>query len=402
MQKPPNPGLLVILILGALSAFAPLSIDMYLPSLPSLTRELNTSAAVAQLTLTACLVGLALGQITVGPISDLFGRRKPLLTGVAIFTVSSLLCAVVPWAWALVVLRFVQGASGAAGIVSANATVRDFYEGQDAARFFSRLMLVSGAAPVLAPVFGGQLLRITSWRGVFIVLATIGLALFIAASTLLHETLPAERRRTGGLATTGRSFKALLTDPGFIGYAIPSGLVMSAMFAYISGSPFVLQNIYGVSPQTFSLLFAVNSVGIVAAGQVSGQLIGRVRPERVMVTGLALVTLGGISLLTATIWHLGLGQVLASLFVVVSSLGLIGPNAMALAQANHPYDAGSASGLMGVANFMLGATIAPLVGIAGPQNALPMAILIPLLGASALAVFGSFGAVRGRRAMLAP
>ncbi|HEX6478943.1 MAG TPA: Bcr/CflA family multidrug efflux MFS transporter [Ktedonobacteraceae bacterium] len=377
----------LVLILGSLSAFGPLSIDMYLPSLPSLSRDLGASASAAQLTLSACLLGLALGQVIAGPLSDTLGRRRPLLVGLVAYVLASLLCVVAPSISLLIGLRLVQGMAGAAGIVIARAIVRDKYSGIAAARFFSILMLVSGIAPIAAPIIGGLLLRFTSWRGVFIILAILVTLMLLAVITGLGETLPPEQRQSGELRTTLATFRRLLTDRLFVGYALSCGLSFAAMFSYISGSPFVIQDIYGLSPQAFSLIFGTNALGIALVGQVSGRLVGRVSPRRLLAGALTAVALGGVALLVVVIAHVGLLGILPTLFVVVASQGMVFPNATALALADHPHTAGSASALLGVLQFALGATLAPLVGVAGPTTALPMAIVIAFLGVSALTTF---------------
>jgi DHA1 family bicyclomycin/chloramphenicol resistance-like MFS transporter len=246
----------LIFILGALTGIGPLSIDMYLPALPHLTHDLSAGASLVQLTLTSCLVGLAAGQVVAGPISDMWGRRRPLIAGVALYTIASLLCTVATTVQLLIGLRFVQGAAGAAGIVIARAVVRDLYDGPAAARFFSLLMLVNGVAPVAAPVIGGQLLRFTSWRGVFVVIAVIGGLMTVSALLGLRETLGPLERHAGGLRATLRTLAGLCADRVFMGYALAGGLAFAAMFAYISGSPFVIQDIYGLSPQAYSLILA--------------------------------------------------------------------------------------------------------------------------------------------------
>ena len=387
----------LVFILGALTAFGPLSIDMYLPALPSLSRDFGTGAAQTQLTLSACLLGLALGQVIAGPISDALGRRRPLLVGLAAYALASLLCVVAPSVYALVALRFIQGFAGAAGIVIARAIVRDLHSGVAAARFFSLLMLVNGLAPILAPIFGGLLLRFTSWRGVFIVLAIIGTLLLIAAATGLGETLPPSRRQSGGVHATITTFRQLLANHSYMGYALSCGLAFAAMFAYISGSTFVLQDIYGLSPQLFSVIFGMNALGLVIVGQVNGRLVGRVSPTRLLVAGLIATATGGVALLSVVtiggmgamgaMGAIGLVGILPSLFVVVSSLGFVLPNATALALSDHPRVAGSASALLGVLQYSIGAAAAPLVGAFGTGTALPMSVVIATLGCSALVVF---------------
>lgn len=378
----------LLLLLGALSAFGPLSIDMYLPALPALGRGFGAPASQVQLTLSGCLLGLALGQTVAGPLSDSLGRRRPLLVGLAAYAVASLLCAFAPSVFVLAALRFLQGCAGAAGIVIARAVVRDLHSGVALARFFSLLLLVNGLAPILAPLFGGQLLRVTSWRGVFVTLAVVGALLFLAAALGLGETLPPERRHPGGLVATLATFRRLLADRAFIGYALSGGLAFAAMFSYISGSPFVLQDIYGASPQLFSAMFGLNAFGLVVAGQVNGRLVGRVAPARLLVVGLAASACGGVALLTVVAGgHLGLAGILPALFVLVASLGFVMPNAAALALSGHARSAGSASALLGVLQYAVGAVAAPLVGVGGTGTAWPMAVVIAALSLSALAAF---------------
>jgi MFS transporter, DHA1 family, multidrug resistance protein len=372
-----------VLLLGALSSFAPLSIDMYLPALPVMARDLHTSAATAQLSLTACLIGLAAGQLLAGPLSDARGRRRPLLVGVAVYAAASALCIAAPNIWVLLALRLAQGLAGAAGIVIARAVVRDRYDGDDLARFYALLLIVSGAAPILAPILGAQLLHVTTWRGVFAVLALIGVVLLAASAAGLPESLPPQRRQTGGARAMLRDGRLLLADRSFRGYALSSGLAFGAMFAYISGSPFVLQAKFGISPQLFSLIFAINGLGIIVAGQVSRRLIGRVPPRALLTIGLTGSAAGGVALLVAAVAGLGLPLILPGLFVVVASIGIVLPNATALALDRHAHDAGSASGVLGLAQFAIGAAAAPLVGVAGPRTDLPMAIVICALGLGA-------------------
>jgi DHA1 family bicyclomycin/chloramphenicol resistance-like MFS transporter len=382
-----------VVILGALSTFGPLSIDMYLPALPQLARDFGASASGIQLTLSACLIGLALGQVVAGPISDTYGRRRPLLIGVGAYAAASLLCALAPSLLLLTILRCVQGLAGAAGIVIARAIVRDLHSGAAAARFFSLLMIVSGLAPIFAPVIGGQVLQFTSWRGVFLILFVIGVLLLVLAALGLRESLPNESRQTGGLPATLATFRRLLADSAFVGYAVAGGFAFAAMFAYISGSSFVLQEIYGVSPQGYSSIFGMNAFGLMAAGQINGQLVGRVAPQRLLLGGLTATACGGAALLAVVaVGSSGLGGVTAALFVVVASLGFVMPNATTLALSGHPRTAGSASALLGVMQYAVGAAAAPLVGL-GDRSALQMAVVIAVCGVSALAV-GVLRAVR--------
>ncbi|CUW28117.1 MULTISPECIES: multidrug effflux MFS transporter [Streptomyces] len=381
-------GLLVTFVLGGLTATPPLAMDMYLPSLPEVTRSLHASAAAVQLTLTACLLGMALGQLVVGPMSDRWGRRRPLLTGLAVYLVATALCAVAPNVETLVAFRLVQGLAGAAGIVIARAVVRDLYDGVAMARFFSTLMLISGVAPIVAPLIGGQILRVTDWRGVFVVLTVVGAALAVLVWLRLPETLPPAGRHGGGVGQALRAMRGLLADLPFTGYMLAGGFAFAALFAYISASPFVIQEIYGASPQTFSLLFGLNSVGLVIAGQINGKvLVGRVSLDKVLGTGLAVIVLAATALLlmaSGALGEVGLAPIAAALFVLMSAMGITLPNAQTLALLRTRHAAGSASALLGTSSFLVGATASPLVGVAGEETAVPMAVV--QLGGALVAV----------------
>jgi DHA1 family bicyclomycin/chloramphenicol resistance-like MFS transporter len=374
-------------ICGALTAMAPMSIDMYLPGMPAMTRDLGTTVSASQLTLTACLIGLAVGQLVVGPASDRLGRRRPLLVGLALYTAVSALCAITPSVEVLVILRLLQGAFGAAAIVVARAVVRDLYSGRDAARFYAQLMLVMGLAPVLAPLIGSAVLKVTSWRGSFVVLAGFGVALVLAVFFALAETLPPQRRRNARSDTTWSTFRVLARDRRFVGLALANGLTLGALFAYIAGSPFVLEDIEGVSPQLYGVIFGINALGVVASGQLSGRLVGRVRATTLLGWGTTFAAAGGLLLLLAVSMHAGLAGMLPALFLVAASAGWVLPNATALAMAEYPHMAGSASGLLGVLQFAVGAAAAPLVGIGGNGTAIPMGAVIATLGAGALLAF---------------
>ncbi|MFC8567663.1 multidrug effflux MFS transporter [Streptomyces sp. NPDC057245] len=372
-------SLLVTLILGSLTATPPLAMDMYLPSLPEVTRSLDASAATVQLTLTACLAGMALGQIVVGPMSDKWGRRRPLLAGLAVYVVATALCAVAPTVESLVAFRLVQGLAGAAGIVISRAVVRDLYDGVAMARFFSTLMLISGVAPVVAPLIGGQILRFTDWRGVFVVLVVVGVALGAVVWAKLPETLPVAERHAGGVRDTLRAMRRLLADRAFTGYMLAGGFAFASLFAYVAASPFVMQEIYGASPQTFSLLFGLNSIGLVVVGQINGKiLVGRVRLDRVLRLGLVVVIAASTVLLLMSLGvfgEVGLVPVAAALFVLMSAMGISLPNTQALALMRVRHSAGSASALLGTSSFLIGAVASPLVGIAGEDTAVPMAVV---------------------------
>ncbi|MFI9804999.1 multidrug effflux MFS transporter [Streptomyces sp. NPDC052301] len=381
--RPPT-GALVTFLLGGLTATTPLAMDMYLPSLPEVTRSLRAPAVTVQLTLTACMAGLALGQLVVGPMSDRWGRRRPLLIGIAGYLLATALCALAPNVETLIAFRLVQGLAGAAGVVIARAVVRDLYDGVAMARFFSTLMLISGAAPIVAPLIGGQILRVTDWRGVFVVLTLVGVLLGALVWLRLPETLPAAERHGGGVREALRSMRGLLADLPFTGYMLAGGFAFAALFAYVSASPFVIQEIYGASPQTFSLLFGLNSVGLVAAGQINGKvLVGRVSLDKVLAAGLTVIVLAATALLliaTGALGDVGLVPVAASLFVLMSAMGITLPNAQSLALLRTRHAAGSASALLGTSSFLVGAVASPLVGVAGEHTAVPMAV-VQLAGA---------------------
>jgi DHA1 family bicyclomycin/chloramphenicol resistance-like MFS transporter len=299
---------------------------------------------------------------------------------------ASLLCSIAPSVSALTALRFVQGAAGAAGIAIAIAIASDRYAGIAQARFFALLMLVTGLAPIVAPILGSQLLTFTSWRGVFVVLSLIGVGLLLAAAFGLDETLPPSRRQRGGIATSARAFQALLTNRRFVGYALTCGFAFAAAIVYLSVSPFVLQTNYGVSPQQLGIVFGVNALGLVLVSQISGKLVGRVSPQTLLKWGVAAIVVGATGLLLAVLSGIGLVGVLPSLFVIVASLGLIAPNASALALEG-TQTAGSASALLGVLQFTIGAVVAPVVGIGGTTTAVPMAAVIATFGVATLVSF---------------
>ncbi|MEA2385725.1 MAG: transporter, family, multidrug resistance protein [Solirubrobacteraceae bacterium] len=369
-------GWRLVLLLGCLTMFAPLSTDMYLPALPAATRDLSAGASAIQLTLTASLVGLGSGQLLAGPLSDALGRRRPLLVGIALYTLTSVLCALCPTVWSLIAVRLLQGFAGAAGIVIARAIVRDVYSGTEAARAFSLLVLVMGVAPILAPLAGGQLLHVTDWRGIFIVLAAIGAVLLVAAWAWLGETLAPAERHGGGLAASGRAFRRLLHDRRFMGHALCFGFFFGAIFAFISGSSFVYQEIFGVSPQLFGALFGVNAAGMVVVSQVGRRLVTRTGAAALLSAGLAAGVVAGFALLILVAAGASLPPIAACFFVLFASFGLTGPNATALALDDVPRIAGSASALLGAIQFAIGAAVAPLVGVAGTATAVPVAIVI--------------------------
>ena len=366
----------LVLVLGFLIAIGPLTIDMYLPALPTIVTDLNTTDAAVQLTLTGTLAGLALGQLLMGPLSDAVGRRGPLLAGVAVHIFASLLCVIAPNLAVLGALRVLQGLGAAAAAVIAMAVVRDLFTGLPAAKLLSRLMLVMGAAPILAPTLGGIVLNWTSWRGVFVVLALFGVASLAVTALGLRETLPAERRRNGGVAGTLRDYRGLFRDRAYLGLILVAGLAMAAMFAYVSGSSFVFQDEYGMSEQQFGFVFGAGAVGLIVATQLNVRLLRRWSPARILVTSLIAGAVAGlVLLLCAATGFGGIFGILIPLWLVLASAGFAMPNAPALALSRHGEAAGTAAALLGAVQFGVGALSAPLVGILG-SDAVGMALVI--------------------------
>jgi DHA1 family bicyclomycin/chloramphenicol resistance-like MFS transporter len=384
-------------LLGALTAFGPLSMDLYLPALPEMARDLPASASASQLTITTSMVGLALGQVFAGPISDARGRRGPLLAGVAVFAVTSLLCALAPSIWVLLALRLLQGMAGATGLSIARATVRDLStSGTETARMFARLFLVSGTVPLVAPLAGGFILRATDWRGVFGLLAVIGAALFTVAALKLPETLPPELRRKGGVRSSLAGMEILVRDRAFVANTLLFGLSFTTVATYLAGASFLLQDVHGLSPAAFGAVAAINGAGLIAGSQVSARFVRAYGPVRLMAVGLSIGAVMALGFLAATLAGAGLDILLPCLFVLIASRGLVGPNAQALALADHPQLAGTAAGLVGVSQFGAGALVAPLVGLGGSHATVPMASILAGTAVAAAVLAGVRGSVSPR------
>jgi len=372
----PRHRLGMLALLGALSAFGPLSMDMYLPSTPTIAANLHASQTLVQLTLSGCLAGLAVGQLVAGPVSDGLGRKKPLLAGVAAFAVLSVACAAAPDIGSLIAFRFLQGMAGAVGVVLSLAMVRDLFEGTELARVLGSLMLVFGLAPVLAPVIGGQVLRFTSWRGVFGVLAAIGLVLLVAA-WFLPETLPPERRKRSRLRQLITDSRTLTRDRQYAGNAVAVALGNAALITYISSLPFIVEDSYHQSPQLFSLFFTINAIGLTSMSQLGARLIRRLPVSRVVLISLLVMAAGGIGFLAAALTgHPPLAALLIPLFFFVAAFGMMRPNATALALARQGAIAGTASAWLGALPFLLGALLSPLAGLGGQGAATVAGIMI--------------------------
>lgn len=374
-------------VLALLTAVAPLSIDMYLPAFPAMAAEFGTSASAVQFTLTSFMVGLASGQLIIGPLSDRFGRRPLMLAGTFVCILAGVACAVAPNIAALTAFRFLQGFSGAAGVVLSRAVVADRAHGAMAARAFSLMMIINGAAPVLAPLIGGSLMGVIGWRGVFWILAALAAAMFVGVVAVLPETHPKDRRHTGGVTAMLSDARSVLTNRGYLGYTLAFAFGFTVMFAYIAASPFVLQNVLGLSPLHYSFAFAANAAGIVIVNAVNARIVGRFGQRRLLHLGVGLLVLFSALLLVDA----ALGPVLwASLLLLwgaVASLGLVAANATSLALDQVRHAAGTGSAVLGALQFGLAAVVSPIVGLGGDHTALPMAgamLASACIGAGAL------------------
>jgi DHA1 family bicyclomycin/chloramphenicol resistance-like MFS transporter len=359
----------MIVVLGLLVALGPLTIDMYLPALPRIAAEFSVSSSVVQLTLTGTLAGLALGQLIVGSLSDSLGRRRPLMVGIALHMVASLVCLFAPNIVILGLARGLQGVGAAAAAVVAIAIVGDLYVDNVAATVLSRLMLVLGVAPVVAPSLGAAVLLRASWHWVFAVLVVLAGALLLLAALALPETLPAAHRRPlqvrGILATYGE----LLRDARFVILVLVAALGMSGLFAYIAAAPFVLQGRYGLDQQSFALVFGAGAVALIGATQLNVVLLKRFTPQTIVVWALVASSLAALVFVALTAAGVGgLPAFLVPVWVILAAMGLVIPNAPALALSRHPDAAGTSAALLGAAQFGLGAAVAPLVGVLGNDD----------------------------------
>jgi MFS transporter, DHA1 family, multidrug resistance protein len=372
---PPMASRLLPSLLLLLTVFGPISMDLYLPALPALTRELGAATSIAQLTVTACLIGLALGQLIAGPLSDRFGRRGILLIGVAAYIGTSLLCAAAPSVGLLIAARLVQGLAGGVGIVIAQAAGRDVYAGGALIRFYGRLTVVGGFAAIVGPLLGGALSTVADWRGLFLFLAVIGSAILLITLLVFGETLPAVDRTVGGLGRTLQDFRTLLADRIFLGAVLSQGFLYAAVFAYLAGATYVLQDIYGLTPQGYAVAFGANSAGFMVFGYVAGRAAERWSVRGTLTAGIAITGLGALGLLAAGITPMPLWVVLVSLFALASGVATASPPATTLALVEYPQIAGTASSLLGMVRFGFGGIAAPLVGIAGAASILPLGLV---------------------------
>lgn len=380
------------LLLGTLAAMGPLTIDMYLPSFPTIVASFGTTPSLVQVSLTATLVGIGLGQLVLGPMSDVHGRKKPLVAALIVYLGASILCAFAPTIGLFIAARFLQGFAASAGIVISRAVVRDVYTGRELTKFFALLMLINNLAPILAPLLGGVILAFSDWKGIFITLSIIGFLLIVVVIWRMDESLSPDMRVPNNLTQTLKNFQSLLKDRTFMGYALAQGFIMAGIFAYVAGTPFVYQTIYGVSPQLFSVLFGMNGIGLIIGSQVVGRLTGLVSEQRFLQTGLFISVTSGVLLLIAVLLHGPLFTIVVPIFFFVASIGIISTSSFSLAMESQGHIAGSASALLGLLPFILGSITAPLVGIAGEETAIPMGVII--FGTSIIALLSYYGLAR--------
>jgi DHA1 family bicyclomycin/chloramphenicol resistance-like MFS transporter len=377
----------IAVILGALTAMGPLAIDMYLPALPTIARDLGASAAAVQVSLATYFIGIAIGQAFYGPLSDRIGRKPALGFGLAVFVAASIGCALAWNVESLIAFRFLEALGGCAPLVVPRAIVRDYFDERESARMLSMLILVMGLAPILGPLVGGQLLVTFGWRSVFWVLTAYGATWYIVVALLLPESLPAERRRRPPVRAILAIYGRLLRDRTYLGYVLAGGFMFAGLLSYISGSPFVFIEVFRVPPEQFGFFFGANAVGIIAASQINRWLAGRTHPRRIIAMVFPVAAAAGvIMLINAYTGAGGFVGILVPLFCFIACYGFVMPNATALAMAPHGAIAGSASALLGTLQFVLGATAGALVGALGNGTAVPFAAVIACCALGAFAV----------------
>ncbi|MBD0408722.1 Bcr/CflA family efflux MFS transporter [Bacillus sp. 1021] len=364
-------------LLGMLAILGPLNIDMYLPSFPEIAEDLSARASLVQLSLTACLIGLTIGQVVVGPLSDAKGRRKPLLLCIFLFALFSLFCALAPNITTLVIARFLQGFTASAGLVLSRAIVRDVFTGRELSKFFSLLMVITAVAPMVAPMTGGAILLLpfASWHTIFLFLTVIGFLLVLIIALKLTETLPPEKRIPSSIGNSVRTMGSLLKDRSFIGYALTVGFIHGGSFAYVSGTPFVYQDIYGVSPQVFSILFGINGLAIISGSFIIGRFGGIIHEKSLLRIGVITAMTATAVLLVMTIIHGPLAALVISIFIYMITIGMTLTSTFTLAMEKQGHRAGSASALLGMLPLLLGSIVSPLVGM-NEATAVPMGAIM--------------------------
>jgi MFS transporter, DHA1 family, multidrug resistance protein len=401
---PPARRVVYIILLGALTALGPFTIDLYLPAFPVLESDFQTTAAAIQLTLTGTMVGFALGQLVVGPLSDKVGRRLPLLAVTALHVLASTAAAFAPSLELLSVARVLMGAGAAAGGVVAAAIVRDLFGGRRLVVMLSRLALVSGVAPVLAPLVGSALLLVVPWRGIFVVLALYGAVMLVSAIFLVPETLPRERRHEQGATTVWQRYASVFRDRVFIGVLVIGGMTFSGLFSYLSSSSFLFQGSYGLDPQQYGVLFAVNSLGVVLGVQAASRLAARFGPQWVMAFSTAGLLLSGAAIIVTDQLGLGMWGTVVPLFLFITSCGFTFPCVQVLALDRHGKAAGTAQSVIGATNFGVAGVISPVVGwLAGSTGITATTMASVMVGCAAIGVLALWLLVRPRTVgLLAP
>jgi len=391
----PRRRALIILIFGGLWTLGSFSTDLFLPAMPAAADALRASESAVALSVTTFLIGLGLGQLIAGPVSDGRGRRPTLIVGLAAFTGAAVVCTLAPTVQLLIAMRLVQGMAAAFGLAIPNAMVTDYARGREAARLFSWIVIIGGVAPLVASLAGAQMLRLMGWRGPFVALTAISVVALVAVALWLPESLPPERRSTGGLRTALRTMGRLTRDGRFMGYTFTGAFIYMAFFAYLGGSSFVFQHVYGVSPTTYSVLFAVNALGMLAAGQANHRLLARFSPRALLAATLVAFAAAGVVVLVSALTGVGgIWGLAVPFFVIVAGMGVILPDLTALALSLHPDVAGTAAAYFGGLRLGLGALAMPLIGIGGTVTATSMGLLITASALAALALF----AVTARRA----
>lgn len=376
---------IVILLLGLLSAFGPLSIDMYLPALPSIAKEFGTSLSSVQLSLSAFLVGIAFGQIFYGPITDCWGRKKPLYFGLGLYGVASFLCATTDSVNGLILFRFVQALGSCAGMVISRAIVRDLYRPHESAKIFSLLMLIMGVAPILAPVLGGLLSVEFGWRSIFWVLSGVSVTALLLIYFYLNETHV--RDPDYRLSNSFKNYFEILKDKQFSGYSISLSFIYAGMFAYITGSPFVFIEHYGLTPSQYSLVFGTNAFGLIFFSQVNGRLLRKHTPEFLIHVTLPFATVAGLFVLLVGLLNGPLWSMCLALFLFILTLGIIAPNAAACALTNQKKLSGSASALMGTIQFTIAGICSSFVSHLHDGTIAPMSMVISASGTLAYVIY---------------
>ncbi|WP_026571900.1 MULTISPECIES: Bcr/CflA family efflux MFS transporter [Sediminibacillus] len=365
------------LLLGMLAIMGPLNIDMYLPSFPDIASDLNASASLVQLSLTTCLIGLATGQVIIGPISDAVGRRKPLLIGITLFALASLLCAFAPNILTLIAARFLQGMTASAGVVLSRAVVRDVFTGRELTKFYALLMVILAAAPMIAPMAGGAILLLpfASWHTIFYFLSLLGLLIVSTVFFRLKETLPPEKRIPSSIGNTVKTMGSLFKDRSFIGYAIIVGFVHGGSFAYVSGTPFVYQGIYGVSPQVFGILFGINGLAIMSGSSIVGRFGGIIHERNLLRIAVCTAATATALILFISIIEGPLALLVIAIFIYMTTMGMTLTSSFTLAMEHQGHRAGSASAVLGLLPLLIGSVASPLVGI-DETSAVPMGLIL--------------------------